>query len=98
MYVATDAGVLTSVDGKHWRVITDKTGINSIIDRIAVAGTRVYGVGASGTHLLDTRGEWEKVSPEVPGNIISATINGNRLYVATEQRGMFHISLEKENN
>ena len=98
VYVATDTGILTSVDGEHWRVITDKTGVNSIIDRIAVAGTTVYGVGDSGAHLLDKRGEWEKILPEVPGNIISATINGNRLYVATEQRGMFHISLEEENN
>lgn len=98
VYVATDTGVLTSVDGEHWRVITDKTGTHTVIDRMAVAGTTVYGVGDSGAHLLDTRGEWEKISPEVPGNIISATINGNRLYVATGQRGMFHISLEKENN
>ena len=98
VYVATDTGVLTSVDDEHWRVITDKTGVNSIIDRMAVAGTTVYGVGKSGAHLLDKRGEWEKISPEVPGNIISATINGNRIYVATEQRGMFHVSLENENN
>lgn len=98
VYVATDTGVLTSVDDEHWRVITDKTGVNSIIDRVAVAGTTVYGVGKSGAHLLDKRGEWEKISPEVPGNIIAATINGNRLYVATEQRGMFHVSLENENN
>ena len=54
--------------------------------------------GNSGTHLLDNRGEWEKVSPEIPDSAISATINGNRLYVATEKRGMFHISLENENN
>jgi len=98
VYVATETGVLTSEDGEHWRVITDKTGVNSIIDRMAVAGTTVYGVGDSGAHLLDKHGEWEKISPEVPGNIISATLNGNRLYVATEQRGMFHISLEEEND
>ena len=98
VYVATETGVLTSEDGEHWRVITDKTGVNTVIDRMAVADTTVYGVGSSGAHLLDKRGEWEKVSPEVPGSIISATINGNRLYVATEQRGMFHISLEEKNN
>ena len=98
LYVATDTGVLTSEDGEHWRVITDKTGTHTVIDRMAMTSTTVYGVGDSGAHLLDKRGEWEKISPEVPGNIISATINGNRLYVATEQRGMFHVSLENENN
>ena len=98
VYVATDAGVLTSEDGEHWRTITDKIGVHTIIDRMTVADTTVYGVGSGGAHLLDKRGEWEKISPEVPDSIISATINGNRLYVATKQRGMFHISLENENN
>ena len=60
-------GVLTSVDGEHWRVITDKTGVNTIIDRMTVVGTAVYGVGNSGAHLLSNRGEWEKISPEVAG-------------------------------
>ena len=98
VYVATNAGVLTSEDGEHWRVITDKTGATTVIDRMTAAGTTVYGVGSGGAHRLDKRGEWEKISPEVPGSIISATINGDRLYVATKQRGMFHISLENENN
>ena len=98
VYVATNAGVLTSADGEHWGVITDKTGVNTVIDRMTVADTTVYGVGSGGAHLLDKRGEWEKISPEVPDSIISATINGDRLYVATKQRGMFHISLEEENN
>ena len=98
VYVATDAGVLTSQDGEHWRGITDKTGVNTVIDRMAVTGTAVYGVGSSGAHRLDNRGEWEKISPEVPDKIIAATINGNRLYVATQGRGMFHISLENESN
>ncbi len=97
VYVATDTGVLTSQDGEHWRVITDKTGANTVVDRMAVGGTTVYGVGSGGAHLLDNRGEWEKISPEVPDKIIAATINGNRLYVATEGRGMFYISLENEN-
>ena len=98
VYIATDAGVLTSEDGEHWRGITDKTGVHTVIDRMTVAATTVYGAGNGGAHLLDNRGEWEKISPEVPDNIISATLNGNRLYVATKKRGMFHISLENENN
>ena len=98
VYVATDTGVLTSEDDEHWRVITDKTGTHTVIDRMAVADMTVYGVGSGGAYRLDKRGKWKKVSPEVPGSIISATINGDRLYIATETRGMFHISLEEKNN
>ena len=98
VFVATDSGVLISADGEHWRGITDKIGVHTIIDRMTVASAAVYSVGKSGAHLLNSHGEWEKISPEVPGDIISTTINRNRLYVATEQRGMFHISLENENN
>ena len=98
VFVATDSGVLMSTDSEHWSIITDKTGTHTVIDRMAVTDMTVYGVGDSGAHLLDNRGKWEKISPEVPGNVISATINGNRLYVATKKRGMFHISLEEENN
>ena len=34
VYVATDAGVLTSADGGHWGVITDEAGTHTIIDQI----------------------------------------------------------------
>ena len=99
VFVATDSGVLMmSADGEHWRGITDKTGVHTVIDRMTIAGTTVYGVGKSGAHLLDKHGKWEKISPEIPDSIISAVINADRLYVATEKRGMFHISLENENN
>ena len=98
VFVATDSGVLMSADGEHWRGITDKTGVHTVIDRMTVAGLTVYGVGNSGAHLLNSHGEWEKISQEIPDSIISATINADRLYVATKKRGMFHISLEEENN
>ena len=98
VYVATDAGVLTSETGEHWRVITDKTGMHTLIDRIAVSGTTVYGAGDEGVYQLDNRGAWKKISPEVPDSVISLVINGNKLYIATENRGMFHVSLEEEND
>ena len=46
--------------------------------------------------LFKSRDEWEKISPEVPDKVISLVLNADRLYVATEQRGMFRVSLEKE--
>ena len=96
VYVATDAGVLTSEDGEHWDAITDTAGTHPLIDQIAVNTTTVYGAGNEGVYRLNNREEWEKISPEVPDSIISFVVKGDRLYIATEQRGMFYVSVEKE--
>ena len=96
VYVATDAGVLTSEDGEHWRAITDTTGTHTLIDRMAVAGMQVYGAGDEGVYRLNNRDEWEKISPAVPDSVKELVINGDRLYIVTEHRGMFYVSLEQE--
>ena len=98
VYVATDTGVLTSVDGEHWQAITDNDGTHTIIDRMAVSGTTIYGAGDKRVYRLDNRNRWEQISPEVPNTVIALVVKGNRLYIATQVRGMFHISLENENN
>jgi len=98
VYVATDTGVLTSGDGEHWQTITDKDGTHTLIDRMAVAGTTIYGAGDKGVYRLNNQNRWEQISPEVPDTVIALVVKGNRLYIATEQRGMFHIPLENENN
>ncbi len=97
VYVATDTGVLTSVDGEHWRVVPDKEGAPVTIDQIAVTDTAIYGAGDKGVYKLDNRSRWEQILPEVPDRVISFVTNNNKLYIATNQRGMFHISLEHEN-
>ena len=68
-----------------------------IIDRLAVDGATVYGAGDKGVYRLDVHGDSEQISPGVPGKIRSFVVDRNRLYVATEQRGMFYISLEENN-
>ena len=95
VYIATDAGVLASQTGEDWRTITDKMGMPIVIDRLAVAGTEVYGAGDTGVYRLNSRNRWEKISPEVPDGVVALVIKGKRLYVATEGRGMFHILLDK---
>ena len=94
VYVATDNGVLSSQNGEHWYVITDNMGAPIVIDRFAVDGTTVYGAGDTGVYRLKT--EWQQISPEVPGKVISLIVSNDRLYIATEQRGLFHISLGEE--
>ena len=96
VYVATDKGVLASQNGEHWRVLTDGTRRRIVVERLAVNGATVYGVGDEGVYRLDTRGHWKQISPSVPDKVISLVVNNNRLYIATQQRGMFHISLAEE--
>ncbi|MCG9131096.1 hypothetical protein J5I95_05360, partial [Candidatus Poribacteria bacterium] len=98
VYVATNAGVLTSEDGENWRTITDTEGTHTVIDRIAIADETVYSAGDTGVYQLDDRGRWEQILPAVPNRVISLVINADQLYIATERSGMFHASLEKEND
>ena len=93
VYVATDTGVLASQTGGHWQVIKN----DIIIDRFAVDGSTVYGAGDTGVYRLDVDDKWEQISPVVPGKVLSLVVHRDRLYVATERRGIFHISLEEDN-
>ena len=95
--IATDKGVLTSQTGERWRVITDKNRMHTVIDRFAVDGTTIYGVGDSGAYRLDPHGKWELLSPDIPNSpIVSLAVSNDRLYVGTYDHGMFHISLEDQ--
>ena len=96
VYVSTDKGVLTSQTGEHWRVLTDTEGERLIVASLAVDDTTVYGVCNAGAYRLDNRGNWKKVSPEVPDGIRELIFANNKLYIITYQRGMFHVSLENE--
>ena len=121
VYVATDKGVLASRAGTHWRVITDKMGAYVVIDKFAVDGTTVYGIGDTGVYRLENRGKWHKISPSAPkkgislvaknsnttqvpwefdphatDKVVSLVASNNKLYIATFQLGVFHISLEEE--
>ena len=101
VYVATDTGVLVSETGEHWRVIMDRSGTPIIINHFAmnhfaVTGPKVYGAGDIGVYGLDTDGRWRQFASEVPGEVVSLDIINNKLYGATEDRGIFQISLAEE--
>ncbi|RKU18749.1 hypothetical protein C6503_08835 [Candidatus Poribacteria bacterium] len=91
--IATDKGVLISQTGEHWRVITNKTQMPTVIDRFAVDGNTIYGVGDSGAYRLDAHGKWQLFSSEVPSRIEFLVLSNERLYAGTRDHGMFHISL-----
>ena len=96
VYVATDQGVLVSQSGEHWRVLTDASGARIVIDKLAVNHNSIYGAADIGVYHLNARGKWKQISPSVPDKITHlATANG-KLYIATQRRGVFHISLEPQ--
>ena len=96
VYVVTDAGVLVSESGEYWRVMTDTSGMPPVIDKCAVDDTTAYGAGGSGVYRMNSFGQWEQIAPSVPGKVRFLVINNNRLYVSTQQHGMFHISLDED--
>ena len=95
VYVATDAGIITSDDGRNWRAITDTEGSNPIMDILAVDGTTLYGITEKiGIYRLES-GTWKQIVSEIPDSVTSLAVNGDTLYVGTKNSGMLHFNLEK---
>ena len=94
VYVATDAGVAASSDGKQWRAITDATGTPLTIQWLAVDSTNVYGVSKSGVYRLEND-TWKEVVSEIPNSVTSLAVDGNVLYVGTQESGMLHFNLDE---
>ena len=96
LYVATDGGVLVSHTGEHWRVLTDSVGERPIINRFAIDGNKLYGIGDAGVYRLNTPRRWKQISSEVLGEVTSLAVINNRLYSAVDEQGIFHISLDEK--
>ena len=96
LYVATNNGVMVSKTGEQWYVLTDNAGERPIINRFAVDGSKVYGIGDAGVYHLDTHSRWKQVSTEVPNEIRSLAITNDRLYSIVNRQGIFHTSLVSE--
>ena len=93
--VATDAGIITSDEGKHWHTITDADGTNLIMEHLAANGTTLYGVTKkTGAYRLES-GTWEQVVSEIPDNVTSLAVDGDTLYVGTEYNEVLHFNLKK---
>ena len=96
IYVATNKGTLVSHTGEHWSVLTDSAGVRPIVDRFATDGTNVYRIGDAGIYRLEANGQWKQISSNALNNILSFVVGKERLYITTQQRGMFHIPLEAD--
>ena len=96
VYVATDEGVLVSETGEHWRVVTDTVDTRTVINKLTVDGTEVYGTGDTGVYRLSARGQWEQFSTEAPERVVSLAVANGRLYSAWAEQGIFYISLAEQ--
>ena len=104
VYVATNAGIITSDDGRTWQVVTDSEGSNIIMEHLATDGTTLYGITNTTRiyRLNNESGTWEQVVTEIPeianlkiGDFVtSLAVAGRTLYVSTEVNGMFHFNLD----
>ena len=105
VYVATDAGIITSDDGRTWQTVTDSNGSNIVMEHLAADGTTLYGItNTTSIYRLNSEsGTWEQLVTDIPeianrkiGDFVtSLAVTGRTLYVSTEVNGMFHFNLDK---
>ncbi len=105
VYVATDAGIIKSDDGRNWRTITDSDDRNLIMEHLAVDGTTLYGITKkTDLYILENdTGTWKQIITEIPeGTIMDVTANGtslivagSNLYLGTVFEGILHLTLEQ---
>ena len=95
LYVATDKGVTYSSDGTRWHTATDTEGTPLVIEKMVVEDTTVYGATAQQIYQLkENSNRWEKVTPEVPSEILSLAVDGRTLYVGTPGHGVLRFTLD----
>ena len=74
--------------------MTDSADTRVVINQFARNGTEVYGIADTGVYRLDTPGQWEQISSEVPEGVDALAITNGRLYGAVTEQGIFKMSLE----
>ena len=95
VYVATDAGVAASDDGKQWRAMTDAAGTPLNMEQLTVDGDTLYGfIKDTGIYRLES-GTWEQVISEMPDRVEELAVDGNTLYVNTWDNNVLHFNLKK---
>ncbi len=95
IYVATDKGVLYSINGTDWHATTDTEDTPIVIKRFTVDGTTVYGVVGQQVYELQQNSDtWKQMTPEIPSPISSLTVANNTLYVGTFGHGVLRFSID----
>ena len=94
-YVATDAGIIRTDDGRNWFTVTDSEGVNLIMEHLAVDKSVLYGVTEhTGIYRLEN-GSWKQVVSNTPESVTSLAVSGDTIYVGTAYNEMLHNTLEE---
>ena len=92
-YIATDAGIIKTDDGRSWNTITDAAGTNLIMEFLAIDDSVLYGVTKdTGIYRLEDN-TWQRVVSNIPEDITSFAVDGNTIYVGTWKDGVMYYSL-----
>ncbi len=95
VFVATDAGIITTDDGRIWNTITDAAGTNLTMEELAVDNSVLYGVTKdTGIYRLEDV-TWKQIVSKVPENVTSLAVDGNIIYVGTGKDGVLHYNFEE---
>ena len=92
VYISTNKGVMTSLNGEVWRALTDTDGDTLLIDRVASDDSTLYGVCDSGVYRVDDQtGTWKHIAPVAPHAATSFAVDGDMLYIGTKQNGVLRL-------
>ncbi len=94
VYVATDAGVAATENGKSWYPLSDASGTPVNIDKLAVDGNTLYGYSKKTGIYRVENGNWVQISSETLPYVNSLAVYGNTLYVGSMEQGMHLYKLE----
>ena len=96
VYLITNQGVMNSHDGVNWNVLTDTEENRIPISRIAVDGSRVYGMCNQGVYRINSKTDtWIQISPEVPDEATALAVDGDILYIGTRHSGVLRLQLNE---
>lgn len=94
-YVATDAGIIRTDDGRNWYTVTDLEGVNLIMEHLAVDESVLYGVTMhTGIYRLEN-GSWKQVVSNTPESVTSLAVSEDTIYVGTAYNEVLHYILEE---
>ena len=98
VYVATDKGVVRSINGIDWQAITaDTQGEHLVVDKFSVDKSMVYGLSGQKVYQLNQTGNsgtWKQVAPEITHSISTFEVDGNTVYIGTQGQGVFRFTLD----
>ena len=63
------------------------------MEHLSIDGTTLYGINSNTGIYRLKKGVWKQVLSDAPDNVNSLAVDGNNLYVGTQDRAMLHLNL-----